>query len=255
VTEEQESMLEETDLDDEIENRANSGNSVDISGTSKEKTVKWVQRELKDCHKELSEFSTCIMLEELKNREDQRLPKLMYFLYRCLDFGNHFSTLCGQSKGSEIPVNKATFCALGREDFHRCVGYVAKLPHIIVIKESQDLEIDPEFSEIIYWRMKTVILNTIWGERFLSLFVTLFGKINSASEKLETISINYNITVISFQKLLEKFDLLDKYKIELMKLFIQMLNFMRKWGRNSAQYSIFSMQKLGLNLLLSHFTE
>jgi hypothetical protein len=196
ATEEQETMLEEeTDSDNEIENGENSGNTVDISGTSKEKTVKWVQRKIKDCQKELSELSTC-MLEELKNREDQCLPKLMYLLYRCLDFGNHF-------------INA------GCEDFHRCVGYVARLPHIIAIKESQDLEIDPEFSEIFFWRMKKVILNTIWGELFPSLFVTFFGKINSASEKLETISINYNVTVISFQKLLEKFDLLDKYKVEL----------------------------------------
>ena len=93
LEEEQETQLEEeTDSDDEIENRENSGNTVDMSGTSKEKTVKWVQREIKDCQKELSELSTC-MLEELKNREDQCLPKLMYLLYRCLDFGNHFNAL------------------------------------------------------------------------------------------------------------------------------------------------------------------
>ena len=182
------------------------------------------------------------MLEELQNREDQCLPKLMYLLYRCLDFGNHFSALCGRRQESEIPVNKATFCALGREAFHRCVGFVAKLPHIIAIKESQDLEIDQEFSEIIYWRMKKTILNTIWGEYFPSLFVCFFAKINSASEKLENISLNHNVTVTSFQKLVEKFDLLDKFTVELsdgscLKVVFQEDKFIEALYTNSELYA------------------
>ena len=105
-------------------------------------------------------MSKCLcMLEELQNREDQCLTNLMYLLYHCLDFCNHFSALCDRRHHSKIPVNKATFCALGCKAFHRCVGYVSKPPHISVTKGSQVLQMNPEFSDIIYWRMKKTILN------------------------------------------------------------------------------------------------
>ncbi len=78
------------------------------------------------------------------------------------------------------------------------MGYVSKLPHVAQMKVRNLLEIDPEFADVIYWRMKKVLLDIIWGELFPSLFVCFFKKITSTKKKVESLVIAEHVTVSNF---------------------------------------------------------
>ena len=48
--------------------------------------------------------------------------------------------------------------------------FVSELPHVL----KQNLEIGTEFSSVVYWRLKKVLIEIIWGTKFFSHFPKFF---------------------------------------------------------------------------------
>ena len=185
-----------------------------LKGKQQPKPVTWLRRELKDCQEDLSDLALK-MLQEMEKRQKQCLPDLLGMLHKCLDFGNHFDAVCGVKIGDKTAVQKMRYAKLGKEEFRRCVGYVSNLPHIQECNQNDDLQIDVEFADIIFWRLKSTIISIIWGEFFPAVFSLFFKKIDKANNKLDALRLDNNAAVKSFERVSTDFDLMEKYNVTL----------------------------------------
>jgi hypothetical protein len=124
-------------------------------------------------------------------------PKLNESLHKCLDFGIQFDALCGQrTTQHEVPVNKATFAELGAQEFKKCVAFVALLPDV----KNKNLALCEELSSSIYWRLKEMLIDVVWGESFLSMFPKFFKAQDDNTGSLKEIHLTENSFIKSFEK-------------------------------------------------------
>ena len=141
-------------------------------------TFKWVAREPDDCKEDLKELARNMKVE-LNRRFSSSFPKLNSMLHKCLDFGLLFSGLCGVRKDDIHPVNKGAYSALGATEFKKCVEFVSKLPHV----QEKNMEFSSELSSVVYWQLKSALMNVVWGTLFFSHFPKFFRQIVEVVEK------------------------------------------------------------------------
>ncbi len=115
------------------------------------------------------------MVQTLEERSAAGIPDLLYTLQKCLDFGVLFTSLCGErSMEGKIPINRPDVMLVGQIEFKRCVSFVAKLPHIQKLVKNEDLELDESFSNLIFFKLKSFLLETIWGKELEQFFPKFF---------------------------------------------------------------------------------
>ena len=117
-------------------------------------------REVKDCRAELADFA--ISLQTTLSERSKSMPKLNELLPGCLDFGILFDGVCGEKTTEEkCPVNRNEYAQLGTASFEKCVRFVSSLPHVKKVIQDDDLELGPAFSQQVFWRMKTTLIDLI----------------------------------------------------------------------------------------------
>ena len=177
------------------------------------KPITWAMRELTDCRNDLKKLAE-VMVLTLDERCEAGVPDLLSTLHKCLDFGVLFSSLCGdKTNDDEIPVRKADVMQVGQEEFKRCVSFVAKLPHVERLVKQDDLQLHESFSDVIFWKIKSFLLEIIWGKAFEHFFPKCFKRISE--EKLVPVVIPSAQVITSFTRYNIEFDLLDKFLVTL----------------------------------------
>ena len=81
-------------------------------------------------------------------------------------------------------VNRNEYAQLGAASFEKCVLFVSSLPHVKKVIKDDDLELGPAFSQQVFWRMKSTLIDLIWGQHLDSLFPQFFKKISQEESKL-----------------------------------------------------------------------
>jgi hypothetical protein len=141
-------------------------------------SFKWVAREPADCMKDLKELAINMKVQ-LDSRFASSFPKLNSMLHKCLDFGVLFTGLCGVRKDGTHPVNKGVYAALGATEFRKCVEFVSQLPHV----QEKNMEFSSELSSTVFWRLKSTLMDVVWGTLFSSHFPKFFRQIVEVVEK------------------------------------------------------------------------
>jgi hypothetical protein len=90
---------------------------------------------------------------------------------------------------------------------------VAKLPHVQKLVKNEDLELDESFCDLIFWKLKSFLLEIIWGKELEQFFPKCFKKVFGAS--LESITIPSGKEITKFMPEKNGFDLLDKFQVSL----------------------------------------
>lgn len=67
---------------------------------------------------------------------------------------------------------------VGQNEFKRCVSLVAKRQHVQELVKNEDLELDESFSDLIFWKLKSFLLEVIWGKELEQFFPKCFKKIS-----------------------------------------------------------------------------
>ena len=133
-------------------------------------------REVKDCRAELADFA--ISLQTTLSERSKSMPKLNELPSGCLDFRILFDSACGEKTTEEkCPVNRKEYAQLGTASFEKCIRFVSSLPHVKKVIKDDDLELEPAFSQQVFWRMKSTLIDLIWGQHLDSLFPQFFKKI------------------------------------------------------------------------------
>ena len=175
--------------------------------------VNWKMRELKDCQADLKALALDMVLA-LTERSEAGIPDLLYTLQECLDFGVLFSALCGERMRNEaIPVKRSSFMAAGQVEFRSCVSFVSKLPHVAEIIEKENLLLDESFSDVIFWKLKTFLIEVVWGKKFEEFFSKCFKK--TCGKKLESVAVPRSQVITRFEVDKEGFDLLVPPRVTL----------------------------------------
>ena len=139
--------------------------------------VDWEARELKDSLSDLQDLGRNIVTE-LDERFQTSYSELNRLLHNCLDFGKLFSALCGTRCDGKVPVDKNVYSQLGAPEFLRCVKFVSQLPHV----QDLNMELGTQLAPAVYWRLKTTLLEIIWGNMFVSQFPKFFKEIKDATK-------------------------------------------------------------------------
>ena len=182
--------------------------------TTSEPTVIWNCRTIQDCKNDLSAFA--LVLHDKLAKRCSKMPELIHLLSQCLDFSTLFGGLCGEKTTGKCPIDRNSFAGLGLAAFRQCVCYVSALPHVQQFIQENELEMGNAFAEKIYWRLKSSLLEIIWGNKFVSLFPTFFKKMIDSKSKLAEIVLRPNATVTKFETApFQGFDLVDKYVVTL----------------------------------------
>ena len=96
------------------------------------------------------------------------------------DFRVLFDGACEIRSGNKQPVNKNDYAKIGRHQFKRVVEFVSVLPHVQEVTKEEDLEFGTELSDVIFRKVKSVIIEVVWGEYFHSLFPLSFENVFSS---------------------------------------------------------------------------
>lgn len=177
------------------------------------KPVSWKMREIEDCQNDLKQLAEA-MVQTLQERSSVGIPDLLYTLQKCLDFGVLFSSLCGErSIDGKKPVKRADVMLVGQKEFKRCVSFVAKLPHVQELVINEGLELDAPFSDLIFWKLKSFLLEIVWGKELEQFFPKCFKRVSG--ESLTNVIIPPSQVVTKFMAEQNEFDLLDKFQVTL----------------------------------------
>ncbi len=134
-----------------------------------------------------------------------------------------FDGLCGTKIGNKHPVNKQIYSKLGSKEFSDCVKFVSSLPHV----KSLNLELGEDLSGAVFWRLKTTLIEVVWGNLFPSLFCCFFKEVKEVLElpgtavRHKTVITEFvmndpNAEVVSFFKAkTDQFTLADVYQLRL----------------------------------------
>lgn len=142
-------------------------------------------RELKDCRTELADFA--IALQTTLTERSKSIPKLNELLSDCLDFGILFDGVSGDKTIAEkSSVNRNEYAQLGAASFRKCVRFVSSLPHVKKVIKDEDLELGPAFSQQVFWRMKSTLINVMCGQHLESLFPKFFQEDSTGGFKYYT---------------------------------------------------------------------
>ena len=185
-----------------------------ISKNEPGKPIDWVMREISDCQADLKEICKKV-IKSLEERTEQCIPGLLYTIQKCFYFGYLLSHICGSREDITKASNykKADFMRVGRAEFRRCVEFASMLPNIRRVIEEEDLEIGKEFTDIIFWKFKSLLLiEVIWRQRFGQYFSRFFKKLSDG--KLNVV-LKTGISVLSFYVNDEGFDLEHKFDVRL----------------------------------------
>ena len=88
---------------------------------------------------------------------------------------------------------------------------MCRLPHVVEVAKKDNLEFDEAFADIIFWTVKSFVMEVIWGEEMQEFFPKLFKKV--CGDKLQQISIPATITIEKFEEEKDQFDLFDKFSV------------------------------------------
>ena len=176
------------------------------------KPIEWKMRELDDCRSVLKNLAVG-MIEEIKHRKDDGLPKLFELLIDCLDFGELYGSLIGgRIDMDHLEFDKPRLARYGRNEFHQCVEFVMHLPYKKLVN-GFELHLDEECSELIFWKLKDTLLKTIREELFQTYFPRFFAKLEKEKDKVP-VKLKSEQHISSFTASnSENFDLLDKFEV------------------------------------------
>ena len=73
--------------------------------------------------------------------------------------------------------------------------------------------LDESFADVIFWKLKTFLIEVVWRKEFEEFFSKCFKK--TCREKLESVVIRSGQVVTRFEIDKEGFDLLDKLQVML----------------------------------------
>lgn len=89
----------------------------------------WTMREIKDSCKDLATLVQN-MAEEIKQREKDAIPELLWILSKCLDIGQMLRLMEGKlGLSGKCPIRKSTLSKQGKEESRMVVEFVSELPH------------------------------------------------------------------------------------------------------------------------------
>eukprot|EP00112_Aurelia_sp_Birch-Aquarium-sp1_P023792 Seg7234.1 transcript_id=Seg7234.1/GoldUCD/mRNA.D3Y31 product="hypothetical protein" protein_id=Seg7234.1/GoldUCD/D3Y31 len=177
----------------------------------KGKPVDWEMREIDDCKADLRRIA-CDMVDSLDTRMNACTPELLFTLQQCFDFGELMRIICGTRKeNGHAPTSKPTLMMAGKEEFRRCIKFLIGLPNIMKCVEEENLSLDVEFADMIFWKFKSALVEVIWGKNFERFFPHFFKRV--VDEELRAITIPEGVQVTSFRANKEIFDLLDKFDV------------------------------------------
>ena len=148
-----------------------------IGGGEGQMPVNWSARELHDCVDDLKQLARDV-INELDQRYQSSFSDLNKLLSKCFDFARLFAGLCGTRVEDRAPVDNQKFSELGAVEFRQCVNYASQLPHV----QDKNLELGSELSSTVFWRLKKVLIEIVWGTMFPELFSRFFRKITSSSD-------------------------------------------------------------------------
>ncbi len=151
------------------------------------KPVDWTARELIDCKKDLKSLGEN-MIAELDQRFKNCYPLLNQQLAACLDFGRLFTGICGTRIGSDNPVNKREYASLGANEFQQCAQFVSSMPSVA----EQNLEFGPDLNAGAFWKLKSALLEVVWGKLYTTHFSKFFKLIKEISKKPGT-AVRYKV--------------------------------------------------------------
>lgn len=154
-------------------------------------------------------------MDELENRFQSSYSELNKVLHQCLDFGKLFSALCGIRRNGEVPVDRNKYSELGASEFVRCAEFVAPLPHV----KDLNMELGPQLAPAVYWRLKTTLLEIIWGKMFVSHFTKFFKQIKEATKPGEKTTASTSIKLPSNDVQVTKFTKCSPKKFCLAEVF------------------------------------
>ena len=176
------------------------------------KPIEWKMRELDDCRSVLMNLAVG-MIEEIKRRKDDGLPKLLELLIDCLDFGELYGSLIGgRIDMDHLEFYKPRLARYGRNEFHQCVEFVMHLPYKKLVNGFEQ-HLDEECSELIFWKLKDTLLKTIRQELFQTYFPRFFVKLEKEKDKVP-VKLKSEQRISSFTASnSENFDLLDKFEV------------------------------------------
>jgi hypothetical protein len=99
--------------------------------------------------------------------------------------------------------------------------------------KNEDLELDESFCDLIFRKLKSFLLEIIWGKELEQFFPKCFKKVSGAS--LESITIPSGKEITKFMPEMNGFDLLDKLQVSLSNRhsFLQLFCKRRKLSRCS----------------------
>ena len=177
--------------------------------------VDWEAREPDNRLSDLRDLAEEI-IGELQQRFENSYAELNKTLHKCLDFGNLFTALCGTRVDGKIPVDNRMFSGHGAAEFRRCVTFVSQMPHV----RKRNMELGGELSAMVFWRLKKVLIEVVWGEMFHSHFWNFFKKISSTSpDGTDTFDIHnlpQEVVVEEFEvSVPKKFTLSEVFHLEL----------------------------------------
>ena len=186
------------------------------------KPIDWSMREIVDCKQDLKQLALA-MNEELKERFESSVPDLSKTLHKCLDFGILFDGVCGIKTTTQLPVNKNENAKLGKAEFRKVVEFVSVLPHVIELTSKDGVEFGYELTDVIFWKLKAVIIKIVWGELFHSLFHHFCKTILNSSKSsfsgvpntpLGPVVLPNDVFCVSFtREVVDEFNLSDIYKV------------------------------------------
>ena len=143
--------------------------------------VEWEAREVEDCLHDLRKLGGDIC-DELRKRYDSSFSELNILLAKCLDFGILMVGLCGKrglNETGSIPVNKGDYSRLGLVEFKKCAKFVADLPHV----REMNLEINEEFAFTVFWKLKSALIEVVWGNLFETHFQKFFVDVSPSGKQ------------------------------------------------------------------------
>ena len=147
------------------------------------KPVEWEAREVHDCISDLQDLAQGVC-DELDERFQSCYSDVSRLLYKCLDFGLLLLALCGTRNDGKDPVDRKKFSDFGAAEFRRCMEFVSQLPHV----QKQNMEMGSEFSSVVYWRLKKVLIDIVWGTKFFSHFPQFFKAVVATDTATNTVT-------------------------------------------------------------------
>ncbi len=222
--------------------------------------INWRMRSIEDSKSDLAGTASDI-LKELKNRKSQYIPEVLISLDNCLNFAKMFISMTGSRVGSSSTYKKSVLFNYRKEELKEVVEFVAELPYVKQEAAETGLEIDPEGSDLIFWKAKETFAKVIWGE--MALYSPMFFKKIENGKQIEW-KINTNERIESFFQSENKFSIQDHFTLrksngesfegvlkeeDILKAIYEHPNIYESLGREFVSSLTLCLQKLGLKPL------